>query len=491
MLPTAKIFPFSKDIHWPNQINDREMDTYHRWMEVVIGGSLAGVPVVSLPVRFDCDRLPGRTTTACDCRCRSLAARYVAPGEKPVAVAMDGVFEGLLSRNSNPADLTLSALVSRCSGPRSRAWEVTDRATVLQNRGIDIIHLGVGDPDFDTPQAIVDIATASIASGRTHYSPIPGEPKLRQQVAVSARSRFGTAFSQDNVVVFPGAQCALFAVFLCLAEKGDEVILLEPAYATYDAVVEAGGAKAVRVPLDPESGFALDVERIRAAITSRTKAILLNSPGNPTGAVYERAAISELVWTCRERGIWIVSDEVYWTMVFEGKHVSPRSIPHSENHVIVVDSLSKSHAMTGWRIGWTIAPPEVSAALISLAQALFFGVSQFTQDAAAYALANDQSSVRRMVETFDERRQSFCKALVNIEGIDVRAPAGGMFLLMGVGTDGERFANELLDETGVAVVPGFAFGDSVSKFVRVGYLHDKEVLGDAAARIERFVNSRM
>jgi arginine:pyruvate transaminase len=396
-------------------------------------------------------------------------------------------------QNIRDSNLKLAKLASRCSGPRSQAWNVTDRATELELVGADIIHLGVGDPDFATPQEIVDVAAAAMSSGRTHYAPIPGEAELRNQIAQCSEKQYGNRVDEDNVVVFPGAQCALFSVFLCLAEAGDEVIVLEPAYATYDAVVEAGGAKAVRVPLDPDSGFALDVARIRAAITPKTKAILLNSPGNPTGAVFERDAIAALVSLCREKSIWIVSDEVYSTMVFEGKHTSPYSEPGSDELVVVINSLSKSHAMTGWRIGWAIAPRKLAQALISLAQALLFGVSQFSQDAAAFALANDLESVRKMVATFNERRISFCDELSSISSLDTFRPAGGMFLLVGVGQlgmDGEQFANELLDEKGVAVVPGFAFGDSVRNFVRIGFLQDVSALSEAANRIREFAVMR-
>jgi len=395
--------------------------------------------------------------------------------------------------NQKGPDPGLSELVNRCSGPRSRAWNVTDRATELERQGMDIIHLGVGDPDFDTPREIVEVAVAAMLSGRTHYAAIPGEKELRLQIARNAERQFGRRVDVDRVVIFPGAQCALFSTFLCLAERGDEVILLEPAYATYDAVVEAGGATAVRVPLDSNSGFSLEVERIRNAVTPQTKAILINSPGNPSGAVFEQAAVAELTALCRENGIWLVSDEVYSSMVFEGEYASPFAEADSHDHVIVVNSLSKSHAMTGWRIGWTIAPRSVSDGLANLAQASLFGVSQFSQDAAAFALANDLECVRNMTQIIDQRRLQFCRDLHAIPDIDVYDPAGGMFLLVGIGRlgiNGEQFANALLDETGVAVVPGFAFGDSVEDFVRIGYLRDAKVLADAAARIRKFVESR-
>jgi len=387
----------------------------------------------------------------------------------------------------------LANLVERCSGPRSKAWDVADRAWEMDSQGEDIIHLDVGDPDFDTPEEIVNAAIKSMTSGRTHYSPIPGEDALRAQIARQASELHGQNIDPARVVVFPGAQCALFSTFLCLAEAGDEVILLEPAYATYDAVVQAGGADVVRVALDPDAGFALDIEPIRTAITDRTKAILLNSPGNPTGTVFTRSAVDDLNLLCRQNDMWLVSDEVYWSMVYDGDHHSPLAAQGSEDNVVVINSLSKSHAMTGWRLGWVIAPTALAQSLATLSQALLFGVSQFSQDAAEFALANDLESVPSMVDTFRQRRDRFCAELADIEGIKVYRPDGGMFLLVGIGDlgmDGNAFANELLDETGVAVVPGFAFGDSVENFVRIGFLRDEEVLSEAAKRIRQFVKSK-
>ncbi len=387
-----------------------------------------------------------------------------------------------------------SSLCARVSGPRSLAWQVTDRASELEKQGADILHLGIGDPDFDTPVEIVERAITSLKEGRTHYAPISGETNLRQQIATNASALYEKDIAAQQVVIFPGAQSALFATLLCVAEHGDEVILLEPAYATYDAVAQAGGARAVHVPLDPETGFALDIARIEQAINSRTRAIILNSPSNPSGTIISRSAINELVSVCRTKGIWIVSDEVYGSMVFEGEHISAFGAANSESHVVVVNSLSKSHAMTGWRLGWTIAPASMARHLSNLAQPLLFGVCQFTQDAAAFALAHELHSVAQMRDTFRRRRDVFCERLAAISSLKVYKPAGGMFLLVDVadlGMDGDRFANELLDETGVAVVPGFAFGDSVRNCVRIGFLRDEEVLIDAADRIKRFVESKL
>jgi len=387
-----------------------------------------------------------------------------------------------------------SRLTKGYSGPRSSAWDVTDRATHMDRDGADIIHLGVGDPDFDTPAGIIDSAITSLRNGRTHYSPIPGESELRKAIAESCENQCETNIEAAQVCIFPGAQCALFATMLCLAGPGDEVILLEPFYATYEGVAQAGGASVVTVPLSPDDDFSLDIDRIADAITNRTRVILVNSPGNPSGAVFDKESIVALAQLCLQKNIWLVSDEVYSELVFDTEHHSPLSIPEAQNNIVVISSVSKTYAMTGWRLGWTIAPPDLVAHLTNLSQCLLFGVSQFTQDAVAYALRNERQQVTTFRESFKHRRDIFCDALGKIEGLTVHRPGGGMFTMVDVsalGYNGEQFANKLLDESSVAVVPGFAFGDSVKNCVRIGYLCDDIRLMDAANRIENFVASRI
>jgi arginine:pyruvate transaminase len=385
----------------------------------------------------------------------------------------------------------VSHLADRLSGPRSRAWDITARGDQLERDGRDIIHLGVGDPDFDTPVAIVDSAIASLRNGRTHYSPIPGDLDLRQTIAEVSAKKYNIDIETTQVCIFPGAQCALFATMICLTDHGDEVILLEPFYATYEGVARAGGADVVCVPLSPDQGFGPDLERIERAITSKTKVILANSPGNPTGGVFSQEAWSKLAEICRMNSIWLISDEVYSDYVFEGQHHSPISIPEVADNVVVVTSVSKSHAMTGWRLGWTIAPPVLAKELDNLAQFLLFGVSQFTQDAVRFALLECDDDVARLKEAFRARRDLLCDELAKTDGLVVHKPAGGMFVMVdvsGLGCNGERFANALLDEQGVVVVPGFAFGDSAYDYVRIGYLVDELKLKKAAGKIKDFVS---
>lgn len=386
----------------------------------------------------------------------------------------------------------LASLAGRLSGPRSRAWDITERAYELERGGAQIIHLGVGDPDFDTPAAITDAAVSSLRAGRTHYSPISGEFSLRETIATVNSGKFGADINASQTCIFPGAQCALFAVMMLLTDPGDEVILLEPFYATYEGVARASGASLVSVPLDAERGFSLNMERLSAAITGRTRVILANSPGNPSGTVFSLDDWSKLADLCVRNDIWLVSDEVYSDFVYDGEPYSALSMDEARQNVVVVNSISKSHAMTGWRLGWTIAPDPLANELSNLAQFLLFGVSQFTQDAACFALRECDAEVARLREAFRNRRNLFCNELQKIDGIVVHRPAGGMFAMIdvsGLGCDGEQFAARLLDEAGVAVVPGFAFGDSVTNYLRIGFLVDEAALQLAAHKIRDFVNS--
>ncbi|MEC9415472.1 MAG: aminotransferase class I/II-fold pyridoxal phosphate-dependent enzyme [Pseudomonadota bacterium] len=381
-----------------------------------------------------------------------------------------------------------SKLVDRISGPASKAWEVGDRAFDLIDQGIDIIHLGIGDPDFDTPSQIVSSLELVLRDNKTHYSPLAGESALRKEIAKHANVLYGDGVVMENVAVCPGAQAALFSSFLCIAGTDDEVIALEPTYATYPAVIQSGGAKLITVKLGSTNGYQINIEDIKAAITDNTRAILINSPSNPSGAVFRQQDLNALASLCNDRGIWLVSDEVYWSLSYENKHASAYTQKATRDSVIVVNSLSKSHAMSGWRIGWVIAPPKIIDALTSLSQAQYFGVSQFVQLAAIEALKDNQSP-KHFHDIFLSRRDAFVDGLRKSKVLDFVVPQGGMFLLIDVsktGIDGKEFAERLLEEEGVAVVPGFGFGASMNNTIRVGFLDDITRLEEAALRLVRF-----
>ncbi|MEM1047868.1 MAG: aminotransferase class I/II-fold pyridoxal phosphate-dependent enzyme [Pseudomonadota bacterium] len=383
----------------------------------------------------------------------------------------------------------LSPVMQQMRGAAA-AWSVGDRAVERMRDGADIIHLGIGDPDLDTPAAIRRALTQAVEEGRTHYSPLAGEPGTRAAIAAHAERLYDVPVSPDAVAVGGGAQGALFAAMLAVAAPGDEVIILEPYYASYPAVVAGCGAVPVPVPLDPKTGYALDIARIEAAASPRTVAVLINSPGNPSGTVFAQEDLDALVRWCRTRGLWLLSDEVYWALTYDTTHASPLCSPDAGSHTIVINSLSKSHAMTGWRLGWSIGPPDLVAAIADLSQALHFGICQFVQEAAITALA-DTRSVMHHRSLFHRRRDVLIDGLLASSKLGVPRPEGGMFVLVDVsatGLDGAAFAERLLDEAGVAVVPGFGFGQSVGHSVRVGFLCDEDRLADAARRIVRFAD---
>jgi len=382
----------------------------------------------------------------------------------------------------------LSTLTKRISGPASKAWDVGDVASKRILKGEEIIHLGVGDPDLDTPKHIRDALYNAVEGGKTHYAPLAGEMHLRDAIAEHAMTLYGGQISGENVVVCNGAQGALFATFQCVCESGDEVLVLEPFYAPYPAVVTAGGATMVTVALDRNDDYRLDMNKIRDAVTEKTKVILINSPSNPAGTVFEKRAIEEISRFCFERKIWLVTDEVYWSLCYDDEHISPYAHEIYRDTTIVINSLSKSHAMTGWRLGWAIGPKEFINSMTNYTQAAQFGINQFVQNAAIAAL-NDTSTTDQFNALFKSRRDVFCNGLRKSNQLSFSTPRGGMFVLLDIsrtGLSGKEFAEKLLDDEKVAVVPGFGFGNSVSNTVRIGYLCDEEKLKEAAKRIVRF-----
>jgi arginine:pyruvate transaminase len=384
-----------------------------------------------------------------------------------------------------------SKLIKKISGPASKAWLVGDKAFEMIDAGKDVIHLGIGDPDFDTPKQISSLLKEAIDNNKTHYSPLAGENGLRQEIASHAMGLYGGDIKKENIAVLPGAQAALFSAFLCLAERGDEVIVLEPTYATYPAVIQASGAKIVTVKLDEKTGYQLNVSDIKRAITSKTKAILINSPSNPSGAVFKQDTLNALADLCKRERIWLVTDEVYWSLTYEDDHASAFFQNETRANVIVINSLSKSHAMTGWRVGWVIAPEEIIDALTSLSQAQYFGVSQFIQLAAIEAL-RDKKNPQIFKGLFLSRRDAFIKEIKKSELLKFSVPQGGMFLLINIektGLDGGKFAERLLQEELVAVVPGYGFGESMQNTIRIGFLDEIPRLIEAARRLRRFAES--
>ena len=289
--------------------------------------------------------------------------------------------------------MKFSHLTERIAGEGAGAWAVHFEAMKRKRRGEKVIVLSVGEPNFDTPPAIVAAAKSSLDRGRTHYTDIVGDPPLRAAIARRHGRLTGQEVGPENVVVLAGAQCALFSVALCLLDPGDEIIVPEPMYVTYEAVVGVTGATMRRVGLDAANGFHLKAAEIAAAIGPRTRAVLINSPNNPTGAMIRRAELEALAEICRRQDLWLIADEVYGSLIFEGEHVSPAGLPGMAERTITVDSLSKSHAMTGWRLGWAVGPHALMGHVAHLALCMLYGSPGFVQDAALVAIEQDLPEV--------------------------------------------------------------------------------------------------
>ncbi len=384
----------------------------------------------------------------------------------------------------------LSPLAARIGGKGAEAWEIHSQAVKRRAAGEDVIALTIGDPDFDTPPAIVEAAVAELRAGNTHYTSVAGIAPLREAVARYQSRLSGRDISPDQVSVLLGAQNALFSAALCLFGDGDEVIVPEPAYVTYEAVLGASGAAPVWVPLSAERDFHIDSADVAAAITERTRGILLNFPHNPTGALLPDAAAREIAELCRAHDLWLVSDEVYSSLIFEGGHSNPCALPGMAERSVIVNSVSKSHAMTGWRLGWAVAPEPVTEAIGNLALCMSFGNPSFTQSALAAWLEQDLPELAAMKEAYRRRRDLAFQRLGGVPGLGPHKPEAGMFMMVdvrGTGMSAADFAWRLLETKGVSVLPTDPFGPSAAGHVRLSIAIDEEKLAEACGRIAAFV----
>ncbi|AKA24171.1 pyridoxal phosphate-dependent aminotransferase [Pseudomonas chlororaphis] len=381
-----------------------------------------------------------------------------------------------------------SALTQRIDGEGAAAWQIHYRALELREQGADVLLLTIGDPDFDTPRPIVQAAIDSLLAGDTHYSEVRGNHSLRSRIAARHRARSGQAVGAEHVVVLPGAQCAVFSVAQCLLDPGDEVLVAEPMYVTYEGVFGACGAKVLPVPVRPENGFRVEADAVAARITPRTRALMLNSPNNPSGASLSRDTWQALARLCVEHDLWLISDEVYSDLLFDGEHVSPGSLPGMAERTATINSLSKSHAMTGWRVGWVVAPQALAGHLSNLALCMLYGLPDFVQNAAVVALDAELPELSRMREEYRQRRDLVCDTLGQCAGLKPVRPDGGMFVMVDVretGLGAQQFAERLLEEHGVSVLAGEAFGPSAAGHIRIGLVVDQQRLADACRRIVR------
>lgn len=382
-----------------------------------------------------------------------------------------------------------SVLTQRIAGSGAGAWAIHIEAHKLRAAGHDVIMLTIGDPDQAPPEALIGATIAALQTHRTGYAPLLGEPRLRAAIAARQAARSSRPCSTDNVVIAPGAQGGLYAAMQCLAGPGDEVVVPEPIYATYEAVVGASGARLVTVPLRADAGFHPDLGALAAAISPRTRVLWINTPHNPTGAVLtadEMAAIGDL---CRAHDLWLLSDEVYEDLAFARPHVGAWSLPGLDGRVVVVSSLSKSHAVPGFRLGWIIGPPELSRHLFNLLLCMTYGSPGFLQDGAMAALAHELPEAAALRQDYRLRAARLSDLLDAAPNCRVVRPEGGMFVLLdirGTGLGAPEFASGLLNEERVAVLPCDGFGASAAGHLRIALCAPLPRLEDAGARIVRY-----
>lgn len=384
-------------------------------------------------------------------------------------------------------------LTKRIAGKSVDTWSVHYQAMERLDAGEDIYLLSVGqESDSFSPPGVVAAGIRSIRNGRHHYTAVEGDRSLRERIARHHSQQCGKLVDPESVVVFCGAQNALFATAQILLQTGDEVILIEPYYTTYPATVTASGATVITVALSPEEEFQLDAERVIRAITPRTRAIMVNTPNNPTGAIYTRAPLQALVDVCRERDIWLISDEVYMDIIDQPDLCRPFGLPGAEEVVISISSVSKSYRMTGWRVGWAVGNRELARHYYNLNMCMSYGLSGIAQDAAAYALKNEAATANEIARNLAAQRRLVIDELSSIPNVELYGSGGGMFLIMNIrqlDIDSMAFASGLLEEEGVSVQPLTGFGDSCEGLLRISAVLNEDRLLEACRRITRYTSS--
>ena len=386
-----------------------------------------------------------------------------------------------------------SSLTERISGESVDAWDVHYEGLARLEAGEDIIVLSVGQETHEnTPDVIVDSAIQSLKSGRHHYTPVEGLLDLRRAIARRHTELNGQKVDESNCAVFAGAQNALFAVAQCLLEHGDEVILIEPYYTTYPATVTASGARIVAVSVRAENQFQIDPDDVIAAITPRTRAIVLNSPNNPTGAVYTAGQFQSLVEVCVEQDIWLINDEVYQEILLHKDRASPASQPGADQVCVTVSSLSKSHRMTGWRIGWIVGPLGLMKHLRNLSMCMAYGLPEFIMDAAITALESGTDTAMAVRENMDRRREILTTRLSLIPGLDIYSSVGGMYVVLdvrGLGVSSHQFSRDMLDQYDVSVLACDGFGEAGRGLVRISLCAEDHDMVNACERIIKYAQS--
>jgi aspartate/methionine/tyrosine aminotransferase len=369
------------------------------------------------------------------------------------------------------------------------AFEVLNKARALERQGKEIIHLEIGEPDFDTPDNIIEAAVSALHHGWTHYGPSAGLPDLRQTIAEYVNQTRKVSVTSDEVVVVPGGKPIIFFTMLALVDVGDEVIYPNPGFPIYESMINYMGGRAVPIHLREEREFSLAVDELASLITDRTKVIILNSPQNPTGGVINRQDINDIADAIADRNIVVLSDEIYSRLLFEGEHFSIMSVPGFKDRTILLDGFSKTYAMTGWRMGYGVMRSDLATHVTRLMTNSNSCTASFTQIAGIEAIRGDQSSVDRMRDEFQRRRDVFVAGLNRIKGFSCRLPKGAFYVFPNItktGWTSKMLADALLEQAGVACLSGTAFGEFGEGYLRFSVANSLENLQKALTSIERW-----
>ncbi len=392
--------------------------------------------------------------------------------------------------------MPLSHRITNLNEGGSDGWDLFNRARRMIAAGVPVVELTIGEHDIRTAPAILQEMHRSAMAGHTGYASVPGTPALRDAIAARITERTGVKTTRDNISVTSGGQAALFAAHTATCNQGDTALFIDPYYATYPGTIRGVGAVPKSVPASADKGFQPQAEDIRAAsrTTSPAASLLINSPNNPTGVIYTDETLRGIAQVCHDQDMWLISDEVYDTQIWNGHHLSPRALPDMAERTLVIGSMSKSHAMTGSRIGWIAGPPDAIEHLINLATNTTYGVPGYIQDAALFALNQGPALETEVAAPFARRRKIAQDLLAGSNALRHVPCDGAMYIMLDIratGMSGEDFAEALLDSEQIAVMPGESFGTAAAGHLRIAMTVDDTTFAQALARIIAFAEARI
>lgn len=372
------------------------------------------------------------------------------------------------------------------------AFEVLAKARMLESKGRDIIHLEIGEPDFDTPSNIVEAGKLALGNGYTHYGPSPGLTEVRSRIAEEVSQTHNIPVTGDNIVITPGAKPIMFFAMLALVDEGDEVIYPNPGFPIYESMIKFVGGVPIPMKLLSSRNFSVDIDEVEKQITSQTKLMVINSPNNPCGSTIEKSVLEKLASLAKAHNILVLSDEIYKRFLYEGEHYSIASFPGMNDQTIILDGFSKTYAMTGWRIGYGVMPLELVEPISRLSTNSVSCTASFTQIAALEAIDGPQDGPNAILEEFRERRDLIVNGLNQIRGINCPMPKGAFYAfpnIEGTGMTSRQFADGLLEKHGIACLAGESFGEYGNGCIRFSFANSKENIRRALERIKKFVGN--